>query len=221
MIPLRDINPSHSFPLLTAAFITLNVWIFVENYESSERFAEALFELGYAPVDPFSIKKAFTSMFMHGSWIHLLLNMWVLWVFGDNVEDVLGKVGYVILYITSGLSALFMHILLYPHSEVPVVGASGAISGVMGAYLVLFPHAKIWTFFPPFYLTTLSARFFLVLWFFIQLIQGIVDKLVDWIAGQAGGIAFWAHIGGFGAGWLLALLLQPKRAGSERWDYLR
>ncbi|MCX8112462.1 MAG: rhomboid family intramembrane serine protease [Bacteroidia bacterium] len=220
MLPIRDINRSRSFPLLTALIIGANIWFFVQNYDSGEGLAEALLTLGYIPSDPFSVEKAFTSMFMHGSWAHLLFNMWALWVFGDNVEDVLGKVAYGLLYLGSGLGALFTHILLYPLSEVPVVGASGAISGVMGAYLVLFPHAKIWTYIPPFFFTSLSARVFLVMWFVIQVAHGIVDKLTDWIVGVAGGIAFWAHIGGFAVGWLAALLLRPKDPYESGWTYL-
>lgn len=220
MIPIRDINPSHSFPLVTGLLIATNVWLFLQHYDGTEAFAEALLELGYIPAEPFSLEKALSSMFMHGSWAHLIFNMWALWVFGDNIEDALGKVRYAVLYLVSGLAALGVHVFVYPSSEVPVVGASGAISGVMGAYLVLFPHAKIWTYFPPLYFTSLSARFFLVMWFVFQLIQGVLDRISEWIAGEAGGIAFWAHVGGFVAGWLLARLLYSPRRESDRWNYL-
>lgn len=220
MIPLRDINPSRSFPLITGAIIGVNIWLFVQHYTEGPLFAEALHTLGYIPAEPFSPERALSSMFMHGSWAHLLFNMWALWVFGDNIEDTLGKVGYTLLYFVSGFAALLTHVGLYPHSEVPVVGASGAISGVMGAYLVLFPHAKIWTYFPPIYFTSLSARVFLILWFGLQLAQGILDKFSEWVAGTAGGIAFWAHVGGFVAGWLVARLMRPKPSSVERWDYL-
>lgn len=210
MIPLRDLNPSSQFPFLTFLIIAVNALFFAESYTGSEDFIESILKLGYIPAEGFSLERALSSMFMHGSWAHLISNMWVLWVFGDNVEDVLGKLGYVILYFLSGFAALFMHVLLYPNSTVPVVGASGAISGVMGAYMVLFPHARIWTYFPPFYFASLSARFFAIFWFLIQLIQGILDKMVGWIAGTASGIAFWAHIGGFLAGWLLARFLRGR-----------
>ncbi|MCS7153052.1 MAG: rhomboid family intramembrane serine protease [Bacteroidia bacterium] len=221
MLPLRDVNPSRTFPLLTFFIIGLNVWFFWENYQSSEAFAEALLEYGYIPAEPFSIERVLTSMFMHGSWAHLLFNMWALWVFGDNVEDALGKVGYLVLYLTSGLGALVTHVVLYSHSEVPVVGASGAISGVMGAYLVLFPHAKIWTYVPPFYFTRLSAQFFLIMWFVLQLVQGILDKFADIFLGAAGGIAFAAHVGGFVVGWVLALLMRSGKGDREGpFDYL-
>lgn len=220
MIPLRDINPSRSFPLVTGLLIAANAWLFWQHYTSGEAFAEILLELGYVPAEPFSLEKALTCMFMHGSWAHLIFNMWTLWVFGDNVEDALGKIRYAALYLMSGLAALGTHIFMYPSSEVPVVGASGAISGVMGAYLVLYPHAKIWTYFPPLYFTSLSARFFLIMWFVFQLVQGILDRLSEWIAGEAGGIAFWAHIGGFAAGWLWTIFLKPSQIASERWDYL-
>lgn len=220
MIPLRDINPSRSFPLITGAIIGINLWYFLQYYTEGPYFAEALQEVGYIPAEPFSMEKVLSSMFMHGSWAHLLFNMWALWVFGDNVEDTLGKVGYTILYLLSGTAALLTHVWLYPDSEVPVVGASGAISGIMGAYLVLFPRAKIWAYFPPIYFTTISARFFLILWFVLQLVEGILDKFNEWIEGVAGDIAFWAHVGGFVAGWLFTRLFRPKPSDVERWDYL-
>ncbi|RMF50338.1 MAG: rhomboid family intramembrane serine protease [Bacteroidetes bacterium] len=133
--------------------------------------------------------------------------MWTLWVFGDNIEEALGKVGYALLYVGSGIGAVLTHAALYPSSEVPVVGASGAISGVMGAYLVLYPRARILTWIPPWFITVLSAKFFLGLWFFLQLIQGIVDHFINWVAGAASGVAFWAHVGGFAVGWLFTRLI--------------
>lgn len=142
MIPLRDINPSSRFPLLTFLLIGANVWFFARHYGEAEVFGEALLELGYIPAEPFSLSKALTSMFMHGSWAHLIFNMWTLWIFGDNVEDVLGAIGYVVVYFASGLAALIVHAYLYSDSFVPVVGASGAISGVMGAYFILFPGQR-------------------------------------------------------------------------------
>lgn len=221
MIPLRDINPSRAFPLLTGLIILINVVIFVQNYEGSVLFEERIYELGYIPALGFSWERAISSMFMHGGWLHLFFNMWTLWVFGDNVEDRLGKVGYALLYFLSGLGALLTHVALYPFSEVPVVGASGAISGVMGAYLVLFPRAQVWTWIPPFYFTQLSAKFFLVLWFVIQLTEGIIDRLTNWVVeGGASGVAFWAHVGGFVVGWVIARLWPQEESADDRY-YLK
>ncbi|MCS6895273.1 MAG: rhomboid family intramembrane serine protease [Bacteroidia bacterium] len=197
------------------------MWFFLQYYTDTEAFSEALLDLGYIPAEPFSLTKAFTSMFMHGSWGHLIFNMWALWVFGDNVEDVLGKIWYGIVYFASGLVALMTHAYLYSESLVPVVGASGAISGIMGAYLTLFPRAKILAYIPPLFFQMISARFFLVLWFILQLLQGVIDKLSNWVSGETGGIAFWAHIGGFAGGWLLSQLARPSPSEVDRWDYLR
>jgi membrane associated rhomboid family serine protease len=220
VIPLRDINPSRTLPLLTGLIILINVIIFVQNYEEGVLFEERIYELGYVPALGFSWERAISSMFMHGGWLHLFFNMWTLWVFGDNVEDRLGKVGYALLYFLSGVGALFLHVALYPSSEVPVVGASGAISGVMGAYLVLFPQARVWTWIPPFYFTELSAKFFLVLWLLIQLTEGIVGRIREWmIEGEASGVAFWAHIGGFVVGWVIARVW-PKEGRGEDWKYV-
>ncbi|GIV25298.1 MAG: rhomboid family intramembrane serine protease [Bacteroidia bacterium] len=206
MLPLRDVNPSHSTPILTWLLIAANVGVFW-HYHDPALFEEAIYQLGYIPAEGFSLEKALTSMFMHGGWGHLFFNMWTLWVFGDNVEDALGKVGYALLYVSSGIGAVLTHAALYPFSETPIVGASGAISGVMGAYLVLYPRAEILTWVPPWFLTVFSARFFLVLWFVLQLLQGIADQFVNWIGGAAAGIAFWAHVGGFAVGWMLSRIV--------------
>ena len=159
------------------------------------------------------------SMFMHGGWFHILGNMWFLWVFGDNVEDVMGPVRFVVFYVLCGLAAAFAQIATDPASPVPMVGASGAIGGVMGAYALLYPKAHVHTFvFLGFYVTTLAvpAVFMLGYWFVIQIVSGLPAL------GQSGGVAFWAHIGGFVAGLALVLLfrrpeyLDAHRARGER-----
>ncbi len=219
MVPIRDINPSRSFPLITAALIATNCWIFVEHYEEGAGFVHALNRLGYVPAEGFSWERALSSMFMHGGWLHLLFNMWTLWVFGDNVEDGLGKVGYTGLYLGAGIGAIGLHHLLYPLSEVPVVGASGAISGVMGAYLVLYPRARVYTWIPPWFFTALSARVFLILWFVLQLVQGTLDRFVNLVEGDTAGVAFWAHVGGFVVGWGVAQVF-PRRPHPSEWQDL-
>lgn len=207
MIPLRDVNPSATVPLVTWILIAVNVGVFW-HYSDPAQLEEAVYALGYIPAEGFSLEKALTSMFMHGGWLHLIFNMWTLWVFGDNVEDALDKVSYALLYLGSGLGAVLTHGLLYPHSEMPVVGASGAISGVMGAYLVLYPRARILTWVPPWFLSTFSAQVFLVLWFVLQVFYGVVDRFLNM---EAGGVAFWAHIGGFGVGWLMSRWMGRER----------
>ncbi|MCX7605775.1 MAG: rhomboid family intramembrane serine protease [Bacteroidia bacterium] len=221
MLPLRDINPSRAFPLLTGMIIAINAWVFIEHYQEGVFFEEALYQLGYIPALGFSLERAITSMFMHGSWAHLLFNMWTLWVFGDNIEEALGKLGYLLLYAAAGVGAVLLHSFLYPTSEVPVVGASGAISGVMGAYLSLYPRARILTWVPPWFITSLPARVFLILWFVLQVVQGVVDRYLNWMMGEASGVAFWAHVGGFGVGWGLAVFLRDSRLERDSWADLR
>jgi membrane associated rhomboid family serine protease len=142
----------------------------------------------------------FSHMFLHSGWLHLIFNMWTLWIFGDNVEDVMGPVRFLIFYLLCGLGALGMHMVISPDSMVPVVGASGAIAGVMGAYFFLYPHAKVVTFLPiliiPF-VFELPAVFYLGAWFLTQVFSGMLSP------SGGGGVAWWAHIGGFVAGMLL------------------
>ena len=153
-----------------------------------------------------------TSMFLHGGWMHVLGNLWFLHVFGDNVEDAMGHFRYPVFYLLTGLVAAGVHVALNPTSPVPTVGASGAISGIMGAYFVLYPRARVVTLVPIFFYITfinVPAVFFLGYWFLIQFLSGGAE-LAAGGAGSVGGTAWWAHIGGFGAGLLLAL---PFAAG--------
>jgi membrane associated rhomboid family serine protease len=141
-----------------------------------------------------------TSMFLHGSWMHLLGNMWFLWLFGNNVEDSMGRLRFVAFYLITGLAAAFGQIVTNPNSIIPMVGASGAISGVMGAYLILYPRVKVYVLVPIFIFFTsiaLPAWMMLGYWFFIQLASGLLTS------SDVGGVAFWAHVGGFVAGVLL------------------
>ena len=168
-------------------------------------------ELVTAPAGPSAVNPwltMLTCIFLHGSWMHILGNMWFLWIFGDNVEDRLGHVGYLFFYLGSGIAASLAHYLTDPSSTVPTVGASGAIAGVMGAYFVWYPHSRVHALVPVFgflQFMEVPAAFFLGLWFLMQFLSGLGPS-------GAGGVAWWAHIGGFAAGALVALLLGKSRA---------
>jgi len=207
MIPLKDINPSRSIPIvnLTIILICSAVWLYEVSLEEY-KFNDFIYNFGLVPVEVFSKPyQLFTHMFLHGSWLHIIGNMWFLWVFGDNVEDRLGKFKYLLFYVLSGFGAAVIQSLvsfLTGGVDVPMVGASGAISGVLGAYLYLFPHARILALVPVFFFLTfmeLPAVFFIGMWVFIQIINGLITLP---FAGM-GGVAWFAHIGGFFVGYRL------------------
>ena len=159
-------------------------------------------------------------MFLHGGWMHVLGNMWFLWIFGDNIEDLLGSARYLLFYLLCGTAAAMAQFMADPGSRVPMVGASGAIAGVMGAYMVKFPHSRIHTLvFIFFFITTveLPAWLMLIYWFFINLFSG-VGTIGYSHASQGGGVAFLAHVGGFLAGIALIYLLAPRRPYNRRQD---
>ncbi|MCU0246337.1 MAG: rhomboid family intramembrane serine protease [Bryobacter sp.] len=210
MIPLRDSNPSHTTPLVTFALIFVNVAVFL--YEISLSDIELNhFVTHYGVIAArLSYVDLITSMFLHGGWMHLIGNMWFLWIFGDNVEDILGRAKYLLLYLASGVAASLIQVAFNPDSRIPLVGASGAIAGVMGAYLLKFPHARILMLFPIFiFFTTIevNAVFVLLYWLVIQFFSG-VGSLAQ--APGRGGVAFWAHVGGFFAGMLLISILKTQ-----------
>ncbi len=228
MIPLRDHLPGRSIPVVTFLLIAISVLVFL--YEQSlpvprlEAFVESYGMVPYEitrgvdipPAGPQPVYATlFSSMFMHGSWFHLIGNMWFLWIFGNNVEDVFGRIGFLIFYLIMGVAAAFGQILIDAASRIPLIGASGAIAGVMGAYLVFWPQARIDTLIFLFYfirVVPLSAVFVLGYWILIQFIQGAYS-----LGGQAeGGVAFWAHIGGFAAGALFGLLFRGRAAEVAR-----
>ncbi|KRT75678.1 MAG: peptidase, S54 (Rhomboid) family [Armatimonadetes bacterium CSP1-3] len=227
MIPLRDHLPGRSIPVVTFLLIAISVLVFL--YEQSlpvprlEAFVESYgmvpFEItrgvDIPPAGPQPVYATlFTSMFMHGSWFHLGGNMWFLWIFGNNVEDVFGRVGFPIFYVVMGIAAAFGQILIDPASQIPTIGASGAIAGVMGAYLVFWPQARIDTLIFFFYfirVVPLSAVFVLGYWILIQFLQGVPA-----LAGLDGGVAWWAHIGGFAGGALFGLLFRGRAAEVAR-----
>ena len=174
---------------------------------------------GLAP-DHFALQSVLTSMFLHGGWMHLLGNMWFLWIFGDNIEDILGSAKYLLFYLLCGAAAAMTQFLGDPGSRIPMVGASGAIAGVMGAYLVKFPHSRIHAllFIVVFFTTVeVPAWLMLIWWFFIQFFNG-VGTIGHSSASQGGGVAFLAHVGGFVAGIALIHLLGPRQRYTKRQD---
>lgn len=215
MIPLKDINPSRSFPIVNLAIILIcsALWLYEVSLEEYE-FNDFIYNFGLVPVEVFSKPyQLFTHMFLHGSWLHIIGNMWFLWVFGDNVEDRLGKFKYILFYVLSGFGAAVIQSLvsfLTGAVHVPMVGASGAISGVLGAYLYLFPHARLLALVPVFFFLTfmeLPAVFFIGMWVFIQIINGLVTLPFA----SMGGVAWFAHIGGFFVGYKLVRVFYRRR----------
>jgi membrane associated rhomboid family serine protease len=216
MIPLRDVIPSRTTPYITVTIIVLNAlaWLF-ELTLPHEQLNDFLTVYGVVPAY-LSWPTLITSMFLHGSWSHVIGNMWYLWIFGDNVEDRLGHVRFLLFYLLAGVAASTLQYVLNPGAQVPTVGASGAIAGVLGAYLVAFPHARVVTlipFFPFFQVIALPAVLVLGLWFVFQFFSGFLS--LGWSA-AGGGVAWWAHVGGFGFGVLVMNLLGGVRR-SRAW----
>ncbi len=220
MLPLRDSQPSKRFPLITIILIAVNVLVFFYQATLSDLDLYLFFDrysfTSQGMLDAFRSGQLYwpliTSMFLHGGVSHLIGNMWILWLFGDNVEDYLRPVRYLLFYIGTGLIATFAHALSDLHSDIFTLGASGAISGVMGAYLVLYPQARILTLIPfvP-YFVNIPAYIYLVLWIVLQFASSL-------LVGGSEGIAWWAHIAGFLAGLLLCIggrnRRRRKQAGS-------
>jgi membrane associated rhomboid family serine protease len=219
MIPLRDTLPSHSTPYVTAALIALNVMIFAFEMTLNEyELNEFVHVFGLVP-SQFNTLSLFSSMFLHGGFMHLIGNMWFLWIYGDNVEDVLGHGKYVLFYLACGVAAALTQYFTSPESRVPMVGASGAIAGVMGAYMVKFPHSRILTLIPIFILFTtveIPAVLILLYWFVLQFFSGLGS--IATTEATSGGIAFFAHIGGFVAGMILIYLLGTRQRYRRRSD---
>ena len=217
MIPLRDTIRSRTFPILTYFLIGLNVFVFlVENSLPVHKLDSLVVMYGIVPArlihSPFTgFYTLFTSMFLHGGWTHLIGNMWALYLFGDNVEDVMGHLRFLIFYILAGVVAGLVHILFNPLSTVPTIGASGAIAGVMGAYFILFPRSTIITLVPLFFLplfVEIPAVIFIGFWFLSQFFNGTLSLVTP---GVLGGIAWWAHVGGFAFGLFFHRLFMTRR----------
>jgi membrane associated rhomboid family serine protease len=219
MIPYKDDNPSLRFPFVTVMLIIVNSIVFLFSTAGGQKELEHfLFQWGVVPsnllrgyadvAQPMKWATPVTSLFLHGGWFHLIFNMLFLWLFGDNVEDRLGSARFIFFYFLCGFAADFAHIMLNPSSAIPAIGASGAIAGVMGAYMVLYPTARVRTliiFFPFIRVVTIPAIVYLILWFGIQILSQVATSAMD--TGGAG-VAFGAHIGGFILGMLLLMLFK-------------
>jgi membrane associated rhomboid family serine protease len=239
VIPYHDENKTQTFALVTYAFIAVNVlaWLFIQGAGTSPALPASVCNFGLiageltGAVPPGTsielgegmlcvveggrnVLNIFTSMFMHGSWLHLIGKMWFLYLFGNNIEDSMDHLRFLVFYLVSGVAAALVQVFLTPASTLPMVGASGAISGVMGGYLVLYPRVRVFTFVPiGFFLMSvaLPAWTMLIYWLVIQVLGGFTA-----IAGaRSGGVAFWAHIGGFVAGAVLVKLFARPRMVAE------
>lgn len=219
MIPLRDTQPSYSTPIVTVSLIVLNVLAFFYQI-SLDEFSLNHFLLDHGVVPrQFSWVDVLTGMFLHGGWLHLVGNMWFLWIYGDNVEDILGPWKFTLFYLLCGTAATLLQVLFSWNSRLPIIGASGAIAGVMGAYLIKFPHSKVLTLIPIIvFFTTMEIPAWLILlyWFALQFFNG-VGTVGQSHLGQ-GGVAWFAHIGGFLAGILLIRMLRPNERYRHRQD---
>jgi membrane associated rhomboid family serine protease len=239
MFPIRDDNPTLSAPVITLVLIALNaaVWILVQGMGAEPYLSRSVCELGLIPGEflgrlpegtsfPLSreltcvitdrhLFTPLTSMFLHGGWLHLIGNMWFLWLFGNNVEDSMGRIRYLVFYLLSGLAAAATQTFMSPNSAIPMVGASGAISGVMGAYIVLYPRVRVHLLiFLGFFITRAAVPAYLMLgyWFLLQLLGGLPS-----LGQESGGVAFWAHAGGFVAGAVLIQLFKdPELVARHR-----
>ncbi len=232
MIPIRDDQPRFSTPFVNSFLIGLNLAIFLfESVLDPESGKALIYQFGLIPSHVSALLTGsprytaaavlipfFTSMFLHGSWMHVIGNMWFLWIFGDNIEDYLGHFTYLMFYLVSGIAAAMTQVALEPALRVPTVGASGAIAGVLGAYFVLYPKARVLTWFPPIFLFHLPAWVMLGYWFVLQFLSGAASS-VAYSSQTTGGIAFWAHVGGFVAGIVLIKLFpeRPRRYRYAAW----
>jgi membrane associated rhomboid family serine protease len=221
MFPLKDTQPSYSRPAVTISLIVVNVLIFLFEFSLDPYTRNAVIEsYGLVP-DQFRLTSVFTSMFLHGGWMHVLGNMWFLWIFGDNVEDFLGHAKFLLFYLVCGMAAAMAQVISSPYSTVPMVGASGAIAGVMGAYLVKFPRARILTLvFILFFITTIEipAPIMLAYWFVIQFFSGL-GAIARTHVSESGGTAFFAHVGGFITGMILVKIMGASGRYARRRDH--
>src|SRR6187200_1653462 len=202
MIPLRDVIPSRTTPYITISLVVINALVFLYQLSLGDDINNFVFTYGLVPAD-FSWISVLTSMFLHGGFLHVAGNMLYLWIFGDNVEDRMGHGRFVVFYLLCGIAAALVQTIMSPDSVVPMVGASGAIAGVMGAYFVMYPHSRIVTLIPIIVFVQIievPAIFFLGIWFVMQFLSGVGS--IASAAGRqpAGGVAFWAHVAGFVAG---------------------
>jgi membrane associated rhomboid family serine protease len=231
MFPLRDDQPTFSTPFVTYFLIALNLLVYFFEWQLQIQNRGALnsvvaqfgivprVEIGLLTGTPVfsplaALVPIFTSMFLHGSIGHVLGNMWMLWLFGDNIEDYLGHFSYLVFYLLSGFAAGLTHIMFNASSRVPSIGASGAIAGVMGAYFILYPRARVLIWFPPIFFFHVPAWLMLGYWGVSQFLAGAATSIAE--TSQTAGIAFWAHVGGFVVG-ILMIKLFPQRRNRYRY----
>jgi membrane associated rhomboid family serine protease len=220
MIPLRDVIPSRTTPYITITIIALNAvaWLY-ELALPRETLPLFLQIYGVVPAD-FSVASLITSMFLHGSWMHIIGNMLYLWIFGDNIEDQLGHGRFIVFYLISGIAAALGQVAMDPYSTLPTIGASGAVAGVMGAYIVLYPHSRVLTLIPLWFyfeIIEIPAIFLLGVWFLIQLFSA--GAIAATTTSDAGGIAFMAHVAGFvvGIGGVFVFRKRRRRVEWVEW----
>lgn len=223
MFPIRDDVPSRSFPAVTVGLIVINLVIFLweatlEHFGLVDLFGKfgfvpyriTAYLVGYDPRVFPSFLPLLSAIFLHGGWMHVISNMWYLWIFGDNVEDRLGHTKFLFFFLLCGIVGNLIHYVFNPVSKVPAIGASGAVAGVMGAYLISYPHARITILVPIFlfiHFIELPAVLVIGFWFILQLLQGIGSLVAD---SMAGGVAWWAHAGGFIGGMVLFSVFRPR-----------
>jgi len=228
VIPLKDMTPRRSFPVMTLLLIAANTAVFIHQISLPARAADAfIMTYGLVPAKismalagrHYTLAQAlvplFTCMFLHGGWLHIIGNMWFLWIFGANVEDRLGALPYLLFYLVCGIASGIAQALFSWGSHIPSLGASGAISGVLGAYIIFHPGSRILTLIPLFiifFTARIPAVIFIGLWFLVQFLSGIGSLG----AANKGGVAWWAHVGGFLMGMLLALAM--KRRPADNWS---
>jgi membrane associated rhomboid family serine protease len=208
MIPLRDYNPTRRPSLLTWGLIAANIVIYLYIAQSPVMDEAVIKSYAVVPADISAgrhLGTLITSLFLHASLLHVGGNMLFLWIFGNNVEDALGEIKFLVIYLASGIAGSLLQVFITPTSTIPLLGASGAISGILAAYVVYFPRARVLTLIVPFFIFTLSAWVFIGYWIALQAVQAYLS-----IGVTGGGVAFFAHVGGFGTGLILALLLRPR-----------
>lgn len=224
MFPISDSAKATSFPIVTIIFVALNIYAFYlkATVTDPQGFINQ-YALVSARID-FSILSSLspfiTSMFLHADLFHIVSNMWFLWIFGDNIEGHFGKFFYPLVYLASGLVGSMLQYITMPDSTIPMLGASGAVSGVLGAYYILFPHSRIKTLLVTFIITIVEipAVAYLFYWFFIQFISGVFS--IGSGSGNIGGVAFWAHVGGFVTGVIFAKITQEKFGSTKNNGYI-
>lgn len=224
MIPYKDDNPTRTIPFLTIGIIILNIVVFFSQITSRSGMNAITYSYGAIPYNLITFESrqpihptltVFSSMFMHGGFFHLGGNMLYLWIFGNNIEDKLGRLRFIIFYLFCGICAAYAHAFMNPHSTIPMIGASGAVSGILGAYMLLFPHASVHTLlFLGFFITTVKIPALIVIgfWAVLQFLNGMITSGLP----NAGGVAWFAHLGGFLAGLISIKLWLPKNVA--RWS---